>query len=188
MISVFLFFCFFSSSYACSTQTVAELESCKVKDYLPQILNSIRPGEEYVFEPRQNISDARSQYERLSMNNKPTIQEMRTELERIKDNLRPKVQFKESMRKLKYGPLASQRCGFSQPNYKILAKKLIKQMDQSKLTCLQEKDLEIKAEIADIQSKQTQREMIREALKNYDCETIAEDYAKQLCLMNKLRF
>lgn len=176
------------NSLACSTKTVAELESCQVKDKWQEILSKIRPNEEWVLEPRQNINDTRTPFERLSMNNKPTPKEFSDALEAWKNEVRPRVQYREDLDGLKYAAMGAARCGFGRPNFALLKRDMLKDLDQEKLTCLKQKESEIQAEIDDIKSKQTQIKMIRQALKDYDCTTITEDYAKKICEYNKLRF
>lgn len=184
---LFLSLAFLSDANACSTRTVSELNECKVKDKWQEIIKRLRPNEEYVIEPRQDINDTRTLFERLSMNNKPTIANMKAELDVWRAEILPMVSYREDLRNLKYGAMGASRCGFGRPNHATLKMDLIRDLDQAKLTCLKEKEIEIQSEIDEIVSKENQRKLKSQIIKNYDCESVTEPYLKHICELNKLR-
>lgn len=175
------------SSYSCSTKTVAELNSCKVKDRWQQILKSIRPAEEYVISPRLDINDDRGAFQRLSMNNKPTLSEFNNELARWKSELRPKIKLSEDLSSIKWGPLAAFKCGFSKSNHALLLKEIREGMDQEKVDCMKSKQAEIMATIQKRKDDRESASTLRDEIKSYDCETVSGDYLKKICELNKLK-
>lgn len=176
-----------TNANACSTTSVIKMEKCKVKHKFFAILGKIRPDQEYTLEPIKKGDDKKSLYQRLLMENKPTIKEMEKELQKWKDSIRPELQFKDDLKALKYSAMSSVRCGFFRANNKLLKKNILINRDVKKLDCLKEKEVEIQAEIDEIKSIKLQTKMKRQLIKDYDCQTIDESYLKHVCEYNKMR-
>ena len=185
VIAVLFLTVFNNETKACSQVSVAELNSCTVEDRFFNILNKLRPGVEYNIEEKTDELDVRSIYERLTMTGKPSLVEMQTELDAWKDSKRPAIQFKESLKGLKYGRVSAAKCGFGRPNYKLLLRDMIRDLDQTKLDCLISEEAKAEADKTALEDKMNQLETIKASLKDANCGPMT-GFQKQVCRYFKL--
>lgn len=176
LLSLFTF-----NTLACNQNSVAGLNDCQVKDLWVQLLQKIRPDVEYTLDE----NDTKTPWQRLTMENKPTLAEMQTELAAWKALKMPRAQLLDDVKGLKYKREAMVLCGYNIPNAVIFFRDIEKDMNRTKLDCLISKQAEIQAEIDTAKTKETQRGTLKRSIKDENCGPL-NGYLKKLCQYNKI--
>lgn len=181
---------YINASYAatCGTETVADINKCKVNDLITQFVD---------YQSCSWVEDKEKTYKNLVCDPVVALSFYETKLQEWKDyeieRVTEELRIQDITDRLndlgvtlgKYGTVSGARefmveCGIDHPNPAIWIKTVYEKTDTN-LDCMETKKSKVGSDKAAKNAKKAAKGASRLLLKNYDCETIAEPYLKLLC-------
>lgn len=182
LVSLFIFIIFGFKAQACGTNTVARIEECTLDDRLKPLLTELGyKRKDYKFSRKSGQFDTRSLYERLIMQDKPTLDFFEAALSTWKLDQTARLNYKNRFKNINNLREAMTKCNISEPNAKLFAKRLQDTMDEGSLSCLEEKQVEIDAELAAQKATEDSYIKVKEDLKSYNCSKLGTKFQKLTC-------
>lgn len=175
-----------ATSWACSTKSIATINSCEVKDLLVPLIKRTYPSFNIEFTiPEKNDLNNYTEWDLLKNKDQIDFSLLEAELSKWKTKQIKKINFAKKVDEVSELRMAAELCGFGQPNMALLKKKIKKNMDQDKLDCLKSKKAKIDAVINAEKTKSNKIKQAKQFIKNYNCNQIQDNYQKALCVLVK---
>ena len=169
---------YINQASACSLKSLKQVDKCTVNDKLLILL-----GKNAKFETSDDSS--KSDYERIIMDNKPSMTELEARLVTWKENAKVKVRFAKKVDSIKYLRRAMVACGINEANDSFFAENLKKSLNQATLTCLEDNQSQIQTERDQKKQEAQQKKQLLKAIKEFNCGSL-QGYLKRVCQYNKL--